>query len=217
MNQWAFRIELQYGDVKWVIYRTIADFVILHYVLKFKSSLSSYVPAPPAFPNQLQSLYDSAITTIGWDRKNILPTMIAKNKLHQHHTDTNTNTIKKSTTTSSSSSTTMNEETDQQLDNELQDEIEKQKEALERRRLLTIYLRELFEREHIHISYDVCEFLELSAISIVQDMGWKGKEGFLQNRINFVNYGCCQMWTSQKWNTQWVIYIIKNKTMIMKH
>ncbi|KAI8339947.1 hypothetical protein BC941DRAFT_511341 [Chlamydoabsidia padenii] len=171
MGQWAFRIELQYGDVKWVIYRTIAEFVMLHYLLKFKSSLSDYVPAPPTFPNQLQSLYDSAKTTIGWDRK--------------EETDN------------------QDGPTDQQQ--QQQDENEKQRDALDRRIALTTYLRELFQRAHMQISYDVCEFLELSAISMVQDMGWKGKEGYLEHQINFVNPRCCQFWTSHKWNTEWVL------------
>ncbi|KAI8097388.1 uncharacterized protein BX664DRAFT_292887 [Halteromyces radiatus] len=173
MGQWAFRIELQYGDVKWVIYRTIAEFVMLHYMLRFKSSVSDYVPAPPTFPNQLQSLYDSAKTTIGWDRK--------------EDEDDDQDQIQ------------------QQQNMDINDENEKQRDALDRRIALTTYLRDLFKRAHMQISYDVCEFLELSAISMVQDMGWKGKEGYLQHRINFVNPRCCQFWTSRAWNTEWVL------------
>jgi hypothetical protein len=55
------------------------------------------------------------------------------------------------------------------------------------------------------VSYDICEFLELSAISIVQDMGWKGKEGYLRNRINYVSPRCCQVWKTQRWSTEWII------------
>ncbi|CAO3592700.1 unnamed protein product [Absidia cylindrospora] len=181
MSQWAFRIELQYGDVKWVIYRTIAEFVMLHYMLKFKSSLSDYVPAPPIFPNQLQSLYDSAKTTIGWDRKETDDDNTTVNENDQSH-----------------------QQTPQERRHSL-DEKEKQQDALDRRIALTTYLRELFQRAHMQISYDVCEFLELSAISMVQDMGWKGKEGYLEHQINFVNPRCCQIWTSRSWNTEWAL------------
>ncbi|ORX52360.1 phospholipase D/nuclease [Hesseltinella vesiculosa] len=149
-NQWAFRIELQYGDIKWVIYRTIADFVMLHYLLKIKSSLLGNVPAPPPFPNQLQSLYDTCITTI-----------------------------------------------DQYMD--------EKRDALERRTALSRYLQQLLQLAHRQISYDLCEFLELSAISMVQDMGWKGKEGYLQQRNHFVQHRCCQWITSRLWKTQWVL------------
>ncbi|KAF7725701.1 Phospholipase D1 [Apophysomyces ossiformis] len=159
VNQWVFRIELQYGDVKWVIRRTIADFVRLHYGLMLKSSLSDYVAAPPSFPNQLESLFNSAKTTIGWDRA------------------------------------------------EEEDEADKEKQelALNRRRALTTYLRELLKRAHMMVSYDVCEFLELSANSIAQDMGWKGKEGYLENKVNFVNPRLCSVWKPKVWNTEWVI------------
>ncbi|KAI8371715.1 uncharacterized protein BYT42DRAFT_581253 [Radiomyces spectabilis] len=160
VNQWVFRIELQYGDVKWVIRRTIADFVALHYTLKFKSSLSDYAPAPPSFPNQLQSLISSAKTTIGLDREE--------------------------------------EET-------YESDGEKKETVLKRRLALTNYLRELLQRAHMMISYDVCEFLELSAISMAQDMGWKGKEGFLQHRTNYLVPRFCGFWSSHRWNTEWII------------
>jgi hypothetical protein len=78
--------------------------------------------------------------------------------------------------------------------------------ALHRRTALTNWLRQLLQRAHVTVSYDICEFLELSAISIVHDMGWKGKEGYLRNRINYVQPRCCQIWSrSQRWKTEWII------------
>lgn len=156
INQWVFRIELQYGDIKWVIRRTIAEFVSLHYTLKFKSSLSDAVPSPPSFPSQLQSWLNSAKGTIVTD-----------------HDETF--------------------------------EGEKYMIALKRRKALTKYLRQLLIRAHMMANYDICEFLEISAVSIVEDMGWKGKEGFLENKVNFVVPRLCHIIKPHLWNKQWVI------------
>ncbi|KAI9485673.1 MAG: hypothetical protein EXX96DRAFT_494975 [Benjaminiella poitrasii] len=158
INQWVFRIELQYGDIKWVIKRTIADFVSLHYTLKFKSSIKDAVPSPPSFPNQLESWFNSAKESIRLDE--------------QHHTEI---------------------------------EGEKYKIALKRRKALTKYLRQLLIRAHMMANYDICEFFEISAVSIVEDMGWKGKEGFLENKVNFVIPRLCHVLKPHFWNTQWVM------------
>ncbi|CEP13648.1 hypothetical protein [Parasitella parasitica] len=155
INQWVFRIELQYGDIKWVIRRTIADFVGLHYTLKFKSSLSDAVPSPPSFPSQLESWLNSAKGTIVTDHETF--------------------------------------------------EGEKHMVALKRRKALTGYLRQLLIRAHMKANYDICEFLEISAVSIVEDMGWKGKEGFLENKVNFVIPRLCHIIKPHFWNKQWVI------------
>ena len=152
INQYVFRVELQYGDVKWVIRKTVGDFVMLHFNLKVKSSIE-----PPNFPNQLQNLIQSAKATIG-------------------------------------------------MDDDDEDTEKERKSALSRRRALTRYLTELLQRAHIHVSYVVCEFLEISAISIVQDMGWKGKEGYLENRVNFVDARLCHFFRRRSgWSKEWVI------------
>ncbi|KAL7327205.1 hypothetical protein PS15p_209432 [Mucor circinelloides] len=178
-GQWVFRIELQYGDVKWVIRRGIVDFVALHIKLKVKSNLYDYVPDPPVFPNQLANLLDTAKSTIGMyyrgDEPEPPPTPSAtQQQQHQHHHHDDGSSIKS-------------------------------KVALNRRMALTQYLRALLLRAHVTVSYDICEFLELSAISIVQDMGWKGKEGYLRNRINYVSPRCCQIWKTHRWSTEWII------------
>ncbi|RCI04831.1 Phospholipase D1, partial [Rhizopus stolonifer] len=157
INQWVFRIELQYGDLKWVIKRTIADFVSLHYTLKFKSSISDSVPSPPRFPSQLESWLSSAKGTIGI------------------------------------------------VDSERGEDDEKYQIALKRRKALTKYLRKLLIRAHMRANYDICEFLEISAASIVEDMGWKGKEGFLEHKVNFVVPRLCHVLKPHLWNTQWVL------------
>ncbi|CAO3590887.1 unnamed protein product [Absidia cylindrospora] len=160
INQWVFRIELQYGDVKWVIRRTIADFVALHYTLKIKANLLDNVAAPPNFPNQLHSWINSAKETLRRDDTG-------------HREDDGGK--------------------------------ERKEIALQRRRELTKYLRQLLTRAHIMVSYDICEFLEISAISIVQDMGWKGKEGYLENRVNFVTPRFCHIFRPHLWQKEWVI------------
>ncbi|KAI8361792.1 hypothetical protein EDC96DRAFT_512537 [Choanephora cucurbitarum] len=156
INQWVFRIELQYGDLKWVIKRTIADFVSLHYTLKIKSSISDSVPSPPSFPSQLESWLNSAKGTIG-------------------------------------------------MDPERGEDHERYQIALKRRKALTKYLKQLLIRAHMRANYDLCEFFEISAASIVEDMGWKGKEGFLEHKVNFVVPRLCHVWKPHLWNTQWVL------------
>ncbi|KAI9496611.1 hypothetical protein BDB00DRAFT_758105, partial [Zychaea mexicana] len=151
INQYVFRIELQYGDVKWVIRKTMADFTILHLNLKLKSAIE-----PPNFPNQLQNLIQSAKETMG-------------------------------------------------IDDDERDTEKERKSALARRKALTKYLTELLQRAHIFVSYNLCEFLEISAISIVQDMGWKGKEGYLENRVNFVDTRICHLFKRSSWTKEWVI------------
>ncbi|OAD75876.1 hypothetical protein PHYBLDRAFT_59406 [Phycomyces blakesleeanus NRRL 1555(-)] len=47
INQWIFRMELQYGDVKWVIRKTITDFVSLHYTLKYIAFLADIASTVP--------------------------------------------------------------------------------------------------------------------------------------------------------------------------
>ncbi|KAG1440376.1 hypothetical protein G6F56_011949 [Rhizopus delemar] len=76
-----------------------------------------------------------------------------------------------------------------------------------RRSDLTNYLRALLLRAHVIASYDICEFLELSAISIVHDMGWKGKEGYLRNRMHHVapKGFLCIARLKRRWTTEWII------------
>ncbi|KAI8640960.1 hypothetical protein BD408DRAFT_444667 [Parasitella parasitica] len=172
-GQWVFRIELQYGDVKWVIRRGIADFVALHIKLKVKSNLYDYVPDPPVFPNQLANLLDTAKSTMGLHYRGDEPEPSLALPAYQHQHDDGSSI--------------------------------KSKVAFNRRTALTQYLRALLLRAHVTVSYDICEFLELSAISIVQDMGWKGKEGYMRNRINYVSPRCCQIWKTHRWSTEWII------------
>ncbi|KAI8985892.1 hypothetical protein BDB01DRAFT_720977 [Pilobolus umbonatus] len=153
--QWVFRIELQYGDIKWVIKRTIAEFGTLHYTLRIKSSVSDHVPNPPNFPSQFESWLNSAKGTI-------------------------------------------------RIDSDDEGE-EKQNIALRRREALTRYLRKLLIRAHMMTNEVICEFLEISAVSIVDGMGWKGKEGFMENKINFVVPRFCQVIKPHLWKKQWVL------------
>jgi hypothetical protein len=160
INQWIFRIELQYGDIKWVIKKRIADFVSLHYTLKFKAKVSDAVPLLPKFPSQLSSWLNSAKETL---------------------------------------------RDDSSIDIAMSNNDEKYNNALKRRKALTKYLRQLLIRAHAKANYDICEFLEISAVSIVEDMGWKGKEGVLENQINFKVPRFCQTFRPHFWNKQWVI------------
>jgi hypothetical protein len=80
--------------------------------------------------------------------------------------------------------------------------------ALERRRELQKYLLLLIEALNRYVSYDLNEFLELSAISITRDMGWKGKEGYLENKVERFGRNPFIFWkrtSNERWEREWVI------------
>ncbi|KAG1225646.1 hypothetical protein G6F68_019884 [Rhizopus microsporus] len=53
--------------------------------------------------------------------------------------------------------------------------------ALKRRDALEGYLKELVNRASVAVDYELCEFLEISAVSIQKDMGWKAVEKGMGN------------------------------------
>jgi PX domain len=152
----VFRIELGYGDIKWVIKRTVVDFYSLHLTLKFKANLSTRTPHPPHFPNQLAHLYHALTSIPNW---------------------------------------TLEDEQDEN----------KKDSNLKRREQLEEYLKELIKASYMMVNYDLCEFLEISAISITRDMGWKGKEGYLENRMESRLPSVFQSVNFTKWSKEWVI------------
>ncbi|KAG2212699.1 hypothetical protein INT47_000676, partial [Mucor saturninus] len=150
---WTFRIELQYGEIKWVINRTIIEFYNLHLTLKFKYFSGFISDQPPSFPSQLSHLTNAALTSMRISRE---------------------------------------EETSNVGD-----------VALKRRDALETYLKELIQRASMIVNYELCEFLELSAISIVKDMGWKGKEGYLEYNTKPASIRSSFGW--HRWQKEWII------------
>lgn len=136
-----FRIELQYGEIKWTVRRSITEFYGLKLALqsqRFKFGhhhrLSSRSDSEqPSFPAPLETLMHSVLASMGLTRDD---------------------------------------------EEGLRAAFHRKRGALER------YLLELVQRstKGRMIHYELCEFLELSAISLVRDMGWKGKEGYLECR-----------------------------------
>ncbi|KAG2237483.1 hypothetical protein INT48_005516 [Thamnidium elegans] len=149
---WTFRIELQYGEIKWVINRTIIEFYNLHLTLKFKY-ISGLTEQPPSFPSQLSHLTNAALTSM---------------RLSREEEDVNTGDT-----------------------------------ALKRRDALEVYLKDLVQQASMIINYELCEFLELSAVSIVKDMGWKGKEGYLEYNTNPASFRSSFGW--HRWKKEWII------------
>ncbi|CAG8464425.1 6353_t:CDS:10 [Acaulospora morrowiae] len=142
--QSTFRIELEYGDVKWVVKRTGFDFIYLHVNLSRRAEL----PPIPKFPSGLSA----------WFKTNVL-----RNSRFQES-------------------------------------------ALGRRKELENYLLELIKLLSLHVSYDLYEFLELSAISITTDMGWKGKECYMLTKVERLKKPICSfIRSSEKWEREWVI------------
>ncbi|KAI8365162.1 hypothetical protein BD560DRAFT_402302 [Blakeslea trispora] len=149
---WSFRIDIQYGDIKWTIHRTIIEFYNLHLTLKFKY-ISGFISEPlPSFPSQLAHLTNAALSSMH----------IARDHEEGLWRDV----------------------------------------ALKRRDALESYLRELIKRASMTTNYELCEFMELSALSIVKDMGWKGKEGYLEYRVGLPSL---RLFKWQKWQKEWLI------------
>ncbi|RIA88728.1 hypothetical protein C1645_725752 [Glomus cerebriforme] len=144
--QTVFRIELEYGDIKWVIKKTGFDFVLLYFSLKQRGDL----PFTPRIPSVLHKWF--------------------KSFFHRSH-----------------------------IRHELQ-----RTAALERRKQLEYYLIQIIRTLNMHVSYELYEFLELSAISITRDMGWKGKEGYFEKKVERFYKPICSFKNS-KWITDWVI------------
>jgi hypothetical protein len=139
---YIYRIELEYGDVKWVIKRTSYDFFTLFFNLNRRGELPE-IPSLPMFVTQFLN-----------------PTP------HLPRRRTNE----------------------------------------EKRAELQKWLFRLLDILNIYVPYDLYEFLELSAISITRDMGWKGKEGYLENKVEHLHTRICSFRnTRERWEREWVI------------
>ncbi|KAI8356505.1 hypothetical protein B0O80DRAFT_447589 [Mortierella sp. GBAus27b] len=126
-RQIIFRIELQYGDVKWVVRRTLAEFFKLHRAI-------SNNPQVPRFPNQMSWAMSMAKAGLGMSTEDDKDVIVRESNLA-------------------------------------------------RRRALQGYLLEVMKALNGTVSYDLYEFLEISALSLTKDMGWKGKEGYLDIKV----------------------------------
>lgn len=72
----------------------------------------------------------------------------------------------------------------------------------ERRQKLETYLKEVVVQMHSGSWSIVCEFLEISAVSIRKNLGWKGKEGSMERLIKA---STANFWSSDKWVSVWVM------------
>ncbi|KAJ2897304.1 hypothetical protein IWW38_001763, partial [Coemansia aciculifera] len=151
-HHFVVRIELQYGDVKWVIYRRLNDFLTLHTVLTLRR-FQGRVTQLPAFPPQLSYALERA--------RSLKPGHSQSERMMQATTD--------------------------------------RKQALE------TYLIKLLRALNMRPAYEVCTFLELSAVSIVKDVGWKGKEGNLDRRVEHTTGMWCTPHDLRRWSRQWVL------------
>ncbi|KAF9899008.1 hypothetical protein BX616_003365 [Lobosporangium transversale] len=145
-----FRVELQYGDVKWVICRTLYEFYKLHLILAAKRFENL-----PSFPNQLT--YAFSIAKASWG-------MEGQEKM---------NYIRETNFT--------------------------------RRRALQNYLLEVLQKLNWTIAYDLYEFLEISAMSLTKDMGWKGKEAYVDTKVTDSSRTICGFKGISRWEKNWAI------------
>ncbi|KAJ2630158.1 hypothetical protein H4R22_002857, partial [Coemansia sp. RSA 1290] len=154
-HHFSVRIALQYGDVKWVIYRRLNDFLSLHTMLTLRR-FQGRVHQLPAFPQQLSYALEKALS------------------LKPGHT-------------SSQPSSRMLQAT------------------VDRKQALENYLIKLLRALNMRPAYELCTFLELSAVSIMKDVGWKGKEGNLDRRVEHITGKWCTPHDLRRWTRQWVL------------
>lgn len=152
-----FRIELQYGEIRWVIKRNIIEFYNLHLNLKIRARLHGHPGHLPSFPSQLTHMTNAALASMRITREED-----EKDEIKQHM-------------------------------------------MLKRREALEQYLQELIQSYHLYAAEELLEFLELSAISIVKDMGWKGKEGYLEHKVTSVSPSFRHFFRRSAWVREWVI------------
>ncbi|KAF9128068.1 hypothetical protein BGX30_014484 [Mortierella sp. GBA39] len=149
-KQIIFRLEMQYGDVKWVIRRTLYEFYKLHLILSAKRFDNL-----PKFPSQVSYAFSMAKANLG---------MRAEEKI---------NYIRQSN--------------------------------LARRQALQDYLILVLQSLNWTTAYDLYEFLEISALSLTKDMGWKGKESYVDTKITDNIHGMCGFGSIKRWNKNWAL------------
>ncbi|KAG0348929.1 hypothetical protein BG004_003646 [Podila humilis] len=149
-KQIIFRMELQYGDVKWVIKRTLYEFYKLHIYLATKRFDNL-----PKFPNQVTYAFSVAKATMG---------MKSEDKIEYLRT---TN--------------------------------------LARRQALQNYLTTILQGLNWTVAYDLYEFLEISFMSLTKDMGWKGKEAYVDTKITDKTQAICGIGGISRWIKTWAI------------
>lgn len=54
---------------------------------------------------------------------------------------------------------------------------------LARRKALQTYFLQVLQVLNGTVAYDLYEFLEISVLSLTKDMGWKGKEGYVETKV----------------------------------
>ncbi|KAJ2705998.1 hypothetical protein FB645_001975 [Coemansia sp. IMI 203386] len=77
--------------------------------------------------------------------------------------------------------------------------------TLDRKQALENYLIKLLRALNMRPAFEVCTFLELSAVSIIKDVGWKGKEGNLDRRVEHTTGMWCTPRDLRRWSRQWVL------------
>ncbi|KAJ1721323.1 hypothetical protein LPJ53_004147 [Coemansia erecta] len=155
-HHFVVRIELQYGDVKWVISRRLNDFLSLHTVLTLRKFQGRVAQLPP-FPQQISYAIDKARSfNIG----------------HGHRAGTEQRMFQATTG---------------------------------RRQALESYLIKLLRALNMRPALELCTFLELSSVSIMKDVGWKGKEGNLDRRVEHTTGMWCTPRDLRRWSRQWVL------------
>lgn len=76
---------------------------------------------------------------------------------------------------------------------------------LARRRALQTYLIQLLQALDWTVAYDLYEFLEISFMSLTKDMGWKGKEAYVDTKITDKSKAICGIGGISKWVKSWAI------------
>ena len=76
---------------------------------------------------------------------------------------------------------------------------------LARRQALQDYLTQVLQSLNWTTAYDLYEFLEISALSLTKDMGWKGKESYVDTKVTDNIHGMCGFGCIKRWNKHWAL------------
>jgi hypothetical protein len=76
---------------------------------------------------------------------------------------------------------------------------------LTRRQALQRYMIHVLHRLNWTVAYDLYEFLEISALSLTKDMGWKGKEAYVDTKVTDRVHSLCGMGRFSRYDKNWAI------------
>jgi len=74
-----------------------------------------------------------------------------------------------------------------------------------RRQAIQTYMIQVLQQLNWTVAYDLYEFLEISALSLTRDMGWKGKEAYVETKVTDMEHCLCSLSRFSRYDKSWAI------------